>query len=165
MRRIIPTALFLALVLLVQAGATGAGQEGIIELKATAEIEVEIINQDGEKEVSRVEAAKVVPGDEVIYTIYYANVGDGSAEQVVITDAIPDHMFYTEGSASGEGTAITFSVDEGQTYDVAENLEVAQADGTRRPAKASDYTHIRWSLERPLAPIETGRVAFRAKLQ
>ena len=165
MRRIGFAGLFLVLATLAQAGAVGAGPERSIQLEATAEIEMEVINEDGEKEIHRLEATRVVPGDEVIYTIHYANVGEEVAEKVIITDAIPDHMIYPDGSASGEGTVITFSVDSGRTYDVASNLTVADADGKVRPAEASDYTHIRWALHEPLAPVDAGHVAFRATLE
>ncbi|MFH1313719.1 MAG: hypothetical protein ABIJ00_10915 [Candidatus Eisenbacteria bacterium] len=157
--------LILMLVVFAQAGAIGADPERSIELKTTAQIEMEVINKEGKKEIQRVEATKVVPGDEVLYTIHYANVGDDVAERVVITDAIPDHMIYTDGSASGGGTTVTFSVDSGRTYDVATNLKVAEADGKQRQANASDYTHICWTFEDTLLPSTAGYVAFRAKLQ
>ena len=165
MRRNSAVGLVLMLVLFAQAGAIGAAPERSIEIKTTAEIEMEVINKDGKKEIHRVEAAKVVPGDEVIYTIHYANVGDDVAERVIITDAIPDHMIYTDGSASGKGTTVTFSVDSGRSYDVAANLKVAEADGKKRQANATDYTHIRWTFEDQLVPSTAGYVAFRAKLQ
>ena len=143
---------FAALTILALSGAAMADKESIIELKTVAELEVEAINEDGEKEIQRVEAAKVVPGDEVIYTIHNANKGEQPAENVVITDPIPEHMLYLAGSASGEGTAITFSVDDGKNFDKPEKLMVAGAEGKSRPAVASDYTHVRWSLGSSLFP-------------
>ena len=37
--------------------------------------------------------------------------------------------------------------------------------GGERPAVESDYTHIRWTLDVPLAPEEVREVAFRAILE
>ena len=165
MIRNVAVGLVLMLAVFAQAGVTGAAPERSVELKTTAEIEMEVINKEGKKEIHRVEAARVVPGDEVIYTIHYTNVGDDPAERVIITDAIPDHMVYTDGSASGKGAAITFSVDGGRTYDAAGNLTVEKDDGTQRQASASDYTHIRWALKDPLVPSTAGFVAFKATLQ
>jgi hypothetical protein len=74
-------------------------------------------------------------------------------------------MLYKDGSAGGEGTVITFSVDDGKTYDVPGNLKVLDADGKERSAVASDYTHIRWTLEKSVSPEAVGYVSFRAILE
>ncbi len=159
---IILAALFITF---VANNAVWAQPKGNIELKAVAEVEMEVINAKGEKELKRVPAARVVPGDFVIYTIYYANVGKEPADKVVITNPIPEHMRFEDGSASGEGTRITFSVDGGKRYDVPVNLTIVGADGKKRPAKGSDYTHIRWTLQKSLTPEEKGLVSFRAQLE
>jgi hypothetical protein len=44
-------------------------------------------------------------------------------------------------------------------------LTVANEDGTRRPAVASDYTHVRWVFATPLAPAEQRSVRFLAQLE
>jgi hypothetical protein len=44
-------------------------------------------------------------------------------------------------------------------------LSVANEDGTRRPAVAGDYTHVRWVFAAPLAPAELRSVRFLAKLE
>jgi uncharacterized repeat protein (TIGR01451 family) len=149
---------------LVQAGAVQASQEGIIELTARVEMEIEVMNEKGEMEIRRVEAAKVIPGDEVIYTIKYANVGDQPAENVVITNPIPQHTEYADASAHGEGADISYSIDGGVTYDLPRNLRVVDPDGSDRTALPSEYTHISWRLEDPLAPGKGGHVGFRAVL-
>ncbi len=165
MKRSMRVALSLLILTCAGTATVWAQDKGGIELKAVAEQEVEVINESGEKEVKRVPAAKVVPGDEVIYTIYYTNVGQDLAEKVVITNPVPEHMRYAGGSALGEGAVITFSVDDGKTYDVPKNLKVLDADGKERPAKASEYTHVRWTLQKLLSPGAKGHVGFRAKLE
>lgn len=158
-------ALIAALVVLTLSSAVVAEKDAVVELKTVAEIEVEVVTEDGGKEIERIEAAKVVPGDEVIYTIHYANTGPEPAENIVITDPIPEHMLYQDGSASGEGAFVTFSVDDGKTFDVAEKLTVPAEDGNDRPAAPSDYTHVKWTLEGELKPDAAGLVTFRAQLQ
>jgi uncharacterized repeat protein (TIGR01451 family) len=157
--------LLVTLTVLTLSSAVVAEKESAVELWTLAEVEVEIITEDGEKQIQRIEAAKVIPGDEVIYTIRYANTGSEPADNIVITDPIPEHMLYRDGSASGEGASVTFSVDDGRSFDVAENLKVAAGDGTERPARPSDYTHIKWTLEGDLKPDAGGFVTFRAELQ
>ncbi len=165
MKRYVLIMLAALLTAFIANSAAWAQPKGNIELKAVAEVEMEVINANGEKELKRLPASSVVPGDFVIYTIYYANVGKAPADKVVITNPVPEHMRYEDGSASGVGTGITFSVDNGKRYDVPINLTMVGADGKKRPAKGSDYTHIRWTLQKSLAPEEKGRVNFRAQLE
>jgi len=165
MKWIIPIALSFLLLAFIGTGTAHAQTKGSIELRMLAEQEIEVINAEGVKEVKRIEAARVVPGDEVIYTIHYMNVGKESADSVVITNPVPSHMMYKDGSASGEGTAITFSVDGGKTYASPENLKVLDSEGKERRAKASDYTHARWTFMESLLPETGGYVSFRAILK
>lgn len=158
-------ALLAAITVLTLSSAVMADKDAVVQLKTLAQIEVEVVTDDGETEIQRIEAAKVIPGDEVIYTIHYANIGPESAENIVITDPIPEHMLYQDGSASGEGASVTFSVDDGKTYDVADNLTVPAEDGGERRAGPSDYTHVKWTLEGDLEPEAAGFVTFRAQLK
>jgi uncharacterized repeat protein (TIGR01451 family) len=143
----------------------GAQEKAPIELKAVVESEVTAFDEEGKKVVKRVPAAKVIPGEEVIYTITYTHVGKDPAENVVITNPVPEHMRYKEDSARGQDTLILFSTDQGQTFATPEKLKIRDATGTEYPARASDYTHIRWILQRSLSFNENGQVSFRAILE
>jgi uncharacterized repeat protein (TIGR01451 family) len=136
-----------------------------IQLKATAQIEVESVNEAGRRIKKRVPAEKVTPGTEIIYTIAYHNPADQTAEQVVITNPIPEQMRYRHQSVFGEKVRVTFSVDGGESFDLPQNLYVTDATGRRFPAKSDDYTHIRWKLQDPIPPRASGQVGFRAILQ
>jgi len=151
------TLLFMASVGPLQAAAD-------IRLKAAAEVEVPVVNDKGETEMKRMPATKVIPGTEVIYTITVSNLGDESADNVVVTDPIPGNTTYVDRSAFGAGTKITFSVDDGNSYDLAEKLQVTDATGNLRAASASDYTHIRWILNFTLKPKDSALVWFKARL-
>jgi uncharacterized repeat protein (TIGR01451 family) len=108
--------------------------------------------------------AKIVPGDQVIYTVSYENKGKQPADRVVVTDPIPPEVAYVDGSAFGPGTEIEFSVD-GKTWGAPAALKVKGADGKERPAIAADYTHIRWKLAASVQPGQKGFVRFRAVLK
>ena len=138
-------------------------QKKYIELDATVEREIEIVDENGEKTIERTKAEKVMPGETVVYTITALNVGDEPASNIVITDPIPEHMDYT-GSVVGANTRITFSIDGGKSYDVASALLVAEGEA-KRPAKPEEYTHIRWQFNDALEPGSTQSVEFRARLQ
>jgi uncharacterized repeat protein (TIGR01451 family) len=151
-------------ILLIASGALAQGK-GIIQLEAVAEVEIEVAGANGEKEVRRVVAGKVVPGDEVIYTIYYSNVGEEPAESVVITNPIPEHMQFRRLDAGPETAVVTYSIDGGETFDLPENLQVVGPDSTQRLADPADYTHVRWTLADPVPPGAQGSVGFWAYLQ
>ncbi len=160
---------FITLILALMISTLGTAAWAIgnenITLEAAAEIEIEITKDDGTKGVKRVPATKVIPGTEVIYTISYTNVGNQPADNIVITDPIPEHMLYVGGSARGTDTAITYSADGGKTFASANKLKVKNADGSVRLAQSADYTHIRWALNEALKPEHTGQVEFRARLK
>lgn len=142
-----------------------ARTKGHIKLTSTAWQEKQVFNQEGKKELKRVPAAKVLPGDEVIFTISYQNIGKEAADQAVITDPIPEHMIYIQNSAEGTGARITFSVDGGKTYHAPGKLFIVDAAGRQYPARPQDYTHIRWTFAKPLPPGAKGEVSFRAILK
>jgi hypothetical protein len=74
-------------------------------------------------------------------------------------------MIYTYRSAQGEGTRITFSVDNGQSYNIPAKLFVFDTTGRKFPARPKDYTHIRWTFTHPLPSGAKGEVSFRAILE
>jgi uncharacterized repeat protein (TIGR01451 family) len=160
---VVTTALVMTLGLAVPAG--GAPAQGSLQLKTIAEKEIRVLKANGETEIRRIPAGKVIPGDEVIYTIEAKNITETAVENVVITDPVPEHTVYVAGTADGSETRITFSIDGGQKYDVPENLIVTDPDGTERNALPSEYTHIRWEFTRAIDPGKTRLVRFRAKLQ
>jgi uncharacterized repeat protein (TIGR01451 family) len=153
------------LLIFVSADTLWAQKQGNIELITVAEIEIEDFNEEGQKEIKRVPSVKVIPGEEVIYTIYYSNNGQKMTDNIVITNPLPEHVRYKDSSAAGDGTAIVFSVDDGKTFDVPENLKVQDATGKEFPAIASDYTHIRWVLQSSLPLNAKGQVSFRTILE
>jgi uncharacterized repeat protein (TIGR01451 family) len=157
----------LGVVMLLTPAFSAAQQQGRIEVKTVAEIEVVEQNAKGEKVKVRKEAAqaKVVPDDIVIFTTSYVNKGREPATGVSVTNPVAPEMSYVDGSAEGSGTRIEFSADNGKTFASRERLTVKDAKGTVRKAVASDYTAIKWTRTTPLAPGGTGSVSFRARVK
>jgi uncharacterized repeat protein (TIGR01451 family) len=156
----------LALALLLPAAAW-TQQKGAIELKSVAEVDVTEKNEKGEMVTKRVEATKTktVPGDTVLFTTHYTNRGKQPATDVVITNPIDEHMAYVDRSADGNNARVEFSTDGGKTYNAPEKLTITNAQGLVRPARAEEYTNIRWTLAKPLSPGGTGSVSFKAKIK
>ena len=103
---------------------------------------------------------EVLPGDVLRYTIAFQNTStqDVAAGSVVITNPLPEGTVYVEGSAAGDRTRVTFSVD-GETFGPPEALVVGEGPGTRA-ADAADYRVIRWTYQPLLAAGETSEVSF-----
>ena len=133
-----------------------------IELKTTAQIEKEVVNARGEKSRVLVEAGKVVPGTEVVWTVTANNVCKVPSDKVTINNAVPEHMTLVPGSAIGAGSDITFSHD-GKTFATADKLTVTE-NGATRPAHADEYRHIRWEFKNSLQPGASAFARFRAVL-
>jgi uncharacterized repeat protein (TIGR01451 family) len=133
-----------------------------IELKTTAQIEKEVVNANGEKSRVLVEAGKVVPGTEVIWTVTANNVCKVPSDKVTINNAVPEHMTLVPGSAIGAGSDITYSLD-GKTFATADKLTVTE-NGATRPAHADEYKHIRWEFKNSLQPGASAFARFRAVL-
>lgn len=93
--------------------------------------------------VGRLEA-----GDEVHYTIRVRNPGKQPVTDAQVTKRLPVGLHYLAGSATGPSCTIEFSTDGGSTFT------------TQR--KDADYTHVRWTLQRSLAPGATTLLRFRA---
>lgn len=146
----------------IAAQAGHAQEQGHLNVKTTVQKEEIVVNAQGAEQKRLVEAAKVVPGDEVIYTVTFENISDEAAENVVITNPLPEEMRYVEGSAFGPGAEILFSVD-GSTFARSGELTVTE-NGRQRPAVADDIRHIRWVMQQDIDAGEQGLARFRARL-
>jgi uncharacterized repeat protein (TIGR01451 family) len=136
-------------------------------LSITTTIEKEVVVRDakGVTKTNRVPADKVVPGETVVFTYTLTNTGTVPTESVMLVAPIPPETVYVDKSAATTGAALTFSIDKAKSFAAPDKLEVVGADGKRRRAGPSDYTHIRWMLTAPLAGAATKLVAFRAVLK
>ncbi|MEZ5499166.1 MAG: hypothetical protein R3E77_07025 [Steroidobacteraceae bacterium] len=146
-----------------QSRADAAPPGGCIVLKTVAEVEVSSV-ENGERVTRLVPATKVVPGDEVVWTVTASNVCKSSVEKVVINNPVPEHMAYVANSAVGPGTEVSYSLD-GERYGKAEQLVVTDADGSQRPARADEYGFLRWTLESSLKPGAVAFARYRAVLR
>jgi uncharacterized repeat protein (TIGR01451 family) len=145
--------------------ATAAAQQASdpLTIKAIAEVESKS-TAHGREVVKLIPADRVVPGDQVIYTLEVRNTG-AALEAPVVVHPVPEHMRYVADSAVGPGAEVSYSVDGGRSFDRAENLKVPGKDGQPRPAVAADYTHIRWRLKNSLKANSVAFVRFRAQVE
>ena len=134
-----------------------------ISLTSKAEVEQEVVNEKGEKVVKRVDAHKVVPGTEVIWTVTAENTCQQASENVTINNPVPTHMALVANSATGAGSDITYSLD-GKAFARPDQLTVTE-NGAARKARADEYRHIRWVFKTPLMAGARATASFRAVLE
>ena len=100
----------------------------------------------------------------LFYKNSFTNISQVPADNVKLINPIPAHTLYITGSAQGENTNITFSVNNGKSWGTPETLTVLDANGEAKIAEAKDYTHVRWIYNKNLAPSEMKNVSFQARL-
>jgi len=136
-----------------------------IRFTSSAEVELRETNAKGETVLVRKPADKVPPGGIVIMVNAFTNLGKTPKEKLVITNPVPKDTEYVAGSAEGIDSTVVFSVDGGKNFAPAAELFITDAKGSKRPAQAKDYTHIRWTITPPLKPGSTGLVEFRVRVK
>jgi uncharacterized repeat protein (TIGR01451 family) len=151
------------------AAAAGAAQPAspggaCVSLQTQALQEQSVVGADGTRRVTLVPATTVVPGDQVVWQTTARNSCASAAANVVINQAVPEHMTLMANSAAGSESRIVFSLD-GKSFLPLAEIVVAEADGTRRPARAEDVRHVRWVLSGSIGANESVSVRYSARLR
>jgi uncharacterized repeat protein (TIGR01451 family) len=141
--------------------ASGQATSDSLAVRTVAEVETVVMQNDHEL-VKLAPADRVVPGDQVVYSLEIRNVGAAAVPEPMVTSAIPAHMAYVAESATAPGAEVSYSIDGGHSFDRAENLRILDTDGHARLAIDKDYTHIRWKLKNPLKSNSVAFARFRA---
>ena len=164
MRTQVMTLAVAALMLFTGFPAHAQEGKGALVLESFNEVEMVVENEKGEKVVKRVDAAKarILPGDEILYSVRFRNTGTEPATDIVITNPVPEHMILKPVTIHGEGTEVTLSIDSGKNFGRQDELFVVEEDGTKRPPKPEEYTHVRWTFSKEIMPEEQGSVGFSA---
>jgi uncharacterized repeat protein (TIGR01451 family) len=134
-----------------------------IEFKTTAQI-AKRVNENGHEFIALTPADRVVPGDEVLYTVEVRNSGPVVLVVPAFTTPVPTHMVIVPGSAVGPGAEVSYSVDGGRQFDMPDRLTVPDASGRPRAARPDEYTHMRWLLHIRLRSHSVAYVRYRAIL-
>jgi uncharacterized repeat protein (TIGR01451 family) len=135
-----------------------------IDLKNEAQVQEKYTDAQGKPATRLVAPGKVIPGNEIVYTITATNVCDKPVNAVVINNAVPEHMTYVMNSAMGVGTDITYSID-GKSFARLETLSVKNAEGVTHTPNAEDIKSIHWLYSTAINPGQSGFVRFRATVK
>ena len=148
---------------MVGALATPAFANGL-KAEQVVEVATVLVGETGNEVRTYALAEEVAPGDEVRYSLAYANEGAVSVEAVSLVMPVPAEVTYIETSAGGTPSTITYSVDGGTNFAARDSLVVTGEDGARL-ASADEITHIKWAFTEPIPAAATGRISFRAVLK
>ncbi len=127
--------------------------------------ETTVITADGTSKIVREAAAKVVPGERIVYTLDYENDQVEAAKDIVLTMPIPKEVAFIEGTANTQTANVTYSADNGESYASRQAVMVLGNNGTVRAASAGELTHIRWAITQPVASGAKGMLSFAANVK
>jgi uncharacterized repeat protein (TIGR01451 family) len=128
-----------------------------LQLSSHVFVERQIVRADGTKAVVLEPPHLVTPGDNLVFVVKYRNVGTSTASNFVVTNPLPAAVAF---NGTSDGLEVV-SIDGGKSWGVLSALRIAKADGTARPARRSDVTHIKWNLNQPLTAGAEGKLIFR----
>lgn len=139
-------------------------EEGAIRFSNNAFKQVVSKAADGSVQYDYVEPGLVLPDDVILYEIVFENISGQEVSNIVINNPIPNNSKYRGGSATGDSTVITFSVD-GKNFASADALKLKDKTGKTWRAKTEDYVAIRWLYKKTLKPGEKGKVTYKTSIK
>ncbi|MFC1838220.1 hypothetical protein ACFL1N_01470 [Thermodesulfobacteriota bacterium] len=167
-RSFLPFILFMAVLLLfgIQEAESQEKEKGLV-LRIDVKKEMKV-QRGNDRETITVPVETTNPGDILVYTISYTNTRESVVQNASVVDPIPEGAELILDSASGEGTTITYSINNGRTFHSPPVKQVIRrTDGTREEKTATPdmYTHIKWNFNIPLSPGQTGLLKFKATVK
>ncbi|KAM3096745.1 hypothetical protein ACKFKF_21775 [Phormidesmis sp. 146-12] len=111
---------------------------------------------------------KAKSGDVFRFTVTGENEGTREAKNFVITQPVPKGTVYELSTATvAQGITATYSIDQGKTFVVRPMVKVTLPGGKveERPAPATAYTHVRWSIAQDLSPNASVAAAYQVKVR
>lgn len=165
-RKIVMMLLFLILV--VMPGKLTAQAENP-ELFIKIDVAKEVKQFKENKWITQTVSAENARRDDIlVYTITYTNKGQSAATDATIVDPIPTGTVYLLDSAWGEKAEITCSINNGLLFQKPPaKTTILKSDGTREEilAPANLYTHIKWTILKPVPPETSGQLGFKVIVQ
>lgn len=115
------------------------------------------VDAQGQRKVILEAPKVVVPGDRLLFVLNYRNGGAKPADKFVVTNPLPSAVQFAEQADNNAQV----SVDGGKSWGALAQLRVVDANGTERPARTEDVTHIRWAFNQPIPAGASGKLMFR----
>lgn len=161
-----PIRLFFLSAAFAVASTTGLAQPNLQLTLTSAKVVSSSAN--GASATGEASAEQAMSGDVVIYRIAYVNAGDAAAVNPSLTGIIPDGAVIRPDESRPRDAIITYSIDGANTfqpYPITANRTTGSGVTVARSIPLTDYTHVRFKLQRSVAPGESGQVEFRVTLE
>ncbi len=139
-------------------------EEGAIRFSNNAFKQVISKKADGAVQYDYVDPGLVLPNDVILYEIVFENISDQEISNIVVNNPIANNSVFRNGSATGDNTDITFSVD-GKTFAAPDALTVKGEAGINIKAKPEEYTAIRWVYKKALKPGQKEKVTYKTTIK
>lgn len=156
----------LLVVALIPARGRGQAPGQPKELAMTA---VNLNAGDGRPRVTAKDGSTpTIPGDTVRYRLTFTNLQRDSVHHVQFNDPVPAGLQYVPGSAHADrdDVLVEFSIDQGKTFSKQPMItEVVDGQKVPKPAPASMYTHVRWTLNGWVKPRAQVTAEFNADIK
>jgi len=131
-----------------------------VELTTEAFEVIEKTLESGKPQTQWIKPDNIVPGDKIGYKITIKNSSNDAADNLVLSNPIPEHTLYIDGSARGANATIQFSIDKaGKAFAKPSELFVEE-NGKRILATAKHYTHVKWILNQSIPAGEESSVQY-----
>lgn len=151
----------LAAVFLAVAGSAPATAQAGPPIQLQSDIRVhQKVRENGVERDIIAEPKVVVPGDRLVFRTTYRNLSKEAVRNFVISNAVPASVALSADSAA----AGLVSVDGGKSWARLATLMVDDGTGGKRPAVASDVTHLRWVITE-IPPGNQGEVIYQASVK
>jgi uncharacterized repeat protein (TIGR01451 family) len=137
-----------------------AAHAGEATLSTAVFKEVETRAADGKVTTALKPAARVTPGDQVVYVLTYHNGGVSPTDGVVINNPLAKDLIYA-GPADAKPPLVSI---DGHSFGPLASLTKTGAAGAV-PATAADVTTLRWALAQPVPAGGEVQMSFRARLK
>lgn len=138
-------------------GVAQAQSANAVAIDSNVMVERTTTDAAGRSQTMLEEPRVVVPGDKLVFVLNYRNNGVRPASDFVVTNPLPQAVAF-DGTSDADASV---SVDGGRSWGQLATLTIRNADGTSRPARAEDVTHIRWAFQQPIPAGRAGRLMFR----
>ncbi|WP_340586441.1 hypothetical protein [Erythrobacter alti] len=134
-----------------------AAQDSPLVLEGDVHLVRVVTDENGVQTTEMVEPDVIVPGDRLLFTTDYRNIGSDPVNDFVLTNPVPAAVRL----APDADTGLEVSVDGGESWGALATLTVESETGETRAAEHADVTHIRWTLG-VVEPGQSGRLEYPA---
>lgn len=158
------------LIVLGLAGMVFAGeafaQTPQVSITTSALQEVTTKDQAGKEQKTLKNVEKTEPGEQIVFKNEISNNSQKPATNIVVTNPVPEHMYFVDSFNKDQSVDTTYSADNGKTFGKSGTIQVTdEATHTQRAARPEEYTNIRWTLTHALAAGSKTEVGFKANVK